>query len=228
MCERLHFTALYLSAFAAIGLADSRPAIADDRPRKPIAVVIVLDKSGSMAARLEKKQTKLDVAKQAAESIVKELQSEDPLSVIGFDTKAQLLSPLKPIKSSRSGVITRIRAANSGGGGCYVDEALASGAEVLRKTSGIRRRHLIYIVDARDVGFGPRNRNKQLELPRRLAKRGVTISVIAIGDKKDAGAALAAAIAKQGKGLLLFLKKPTDAKKAAAVIRENSGKRKPQ
>src|SRR5689334_16884388 len=62
------------------------------RGRQPrVALVLVLDKSGSMAGQ------KMDLTKEAAARSLEVLRPEDRAAVIAFDSAPQLVAPLTPL-----------------------------------------------------------------------------------------------------------------------------------
>jgi Mg-chelatase subunit ChlD len=69
--------------------------------QKPLNLALVLDISGSMSATDNTEKTRLDWAKEAAIKTLNSLQSDDYVSVVIFDDKAEVLIPARQIKSNK-------------------------------------------------------------------------------------------------------------------------------
>ena len=65
--------------------------------RAPVAMVLVVDTSGSMAGR------KIEDARQAAIALLDEMQSDDMVSVVRFASQAEVLVPLGRVGDVRIG-----------------------------------------------------------------------------------------------------------------------------
>ena len=86
---------------------ESGPA-RQDRPRRPLNLSLVVDRSGSMAG------TKLDYTRQAAQFMVYHLSAQDTLSIVLYNDKVETL--LMPEKVRRKDVINqRIESIKAGG-----------------------------------------------------------------------------------------------------------------
>ena len=73
----------------------SVPAGPDEEKRPPLALALVVDRSGSMAG------AKLAVAKRCARWLVERLRPQDELALVAYDDKVRLLSPLEPVQPGR-------------------------------------------------------------------------------------------------------------------------------
>ena len=78
-----------------IGLAD--PHIPLENLKEGVNVVMVIDNSGSMAAQ-DYYPTRLDAAKNAAEILLKNLEKDDHVGIVIFETGAMASSYLTPFK----------------------------------------------------------------------------------------------------------------------------------
>src|SRR6185369_2338358 len=84
------------------------PSAKDEEQRAPCALVVVLDRSGSMAG------DRLDGAKQALTSLVTRLRPDDVFGLVVFDTGVDLIVPASRL-GDKAGVIRRINQVGPGG-----------------------------------------------------------------------------------------------------------------
>lgn len=145
-----------------------------EKKRLNVAVVLVLDKSRSMA-----EGNKLDFAKEAARGVVDALKDEDYLSIIGFDRLpfvALKIGLLRDIRSMAYERISRLIAAESTNLLPALDEARLA---ISRAQAG--RRHVIILTDGKLPNAGAFYREKVSE----LRTLGATISTVMVGAAED-------------------------------------------
>ncbi|HEY8498945.1 MAG TPA: VWA domain-containing protein, partial [Limnochordales bacterium] len=153
-----------------------------------VALVLVIDKSGSMGER-SAAGTKLDAARRAAAAALELLSPGDLVGVLAFDGQPRWVQHLQPA-SERQALLHRMAALTADGGtdlGPALQEALAS-LEPVRAMV----RHVIVLSDGRS------NPADFEGMTRAAASRGITVSTVAIGP--DADAVLLADIARWGRG----------------------------
>lgn len=158
-----------------------------------LAVMLVLDRSGSMAMSTDERVTKLDIAKEAGHLVVELLDERNEVGVLSFDTEFNWVVPITPAKDKQaiSHEIATIRA----GGGTDGYPALKEAYKALYERQAILK-HVIFLSD------GQMTRGDFAGLVRRMAKDKITVSAVAIG--KDADAQLMFDIAKWGKGRFYY------------------------
>ena len=83
-------TALYLAAVAALAIALARPSAVLSVPREEATVMLAMDVSRSMIAT-DVSPTRLDAAKQAAETFIKQLPATFRVGLVAFSTDARLV-----------------------------------------------------------------------------------------------------------------------------------------
>ena len=158
-----------------------------------LAVVLSIDRSGSMAMTTDEKVTKLDIAKEAAHLVVDLLDERNEVGVMSWDTEFIWDSPLKPARDKQS--IHHAIATIKAGGGTDGYPALKESYQVLFDRPALLK-HVIFLSD------GQMTRGDFSGLLRRMAKDKITVSTVAIG--KDADVPLMVDVAKWGRGRFYY------------------------
>jgi len=182
-----------------------------EKRRSQLSELIVIDFSGSMGARVDDKYNKLDLANEAAARSAALLGKDDRLAVWHVDTtiyETIKMGPvLDPVATGK-----KIKAVGVGGGGIFIDLSLREGYKALEKeTHGIK--HMLLFSDGADA----EERTDAPSLVKAAAKKGITTSVIALGDGYDVPAL--ADMAKLGGGRFYLI---TDARKLPAVFAQET------
>lgn len=163
-----------------------------------LAIVVAMDRSGSMAVPVSGGRTKMDLANLAAVQVLDMLTPMDEFGVVAVDSVSHIIADLKSVDESKS-VRDSILKIDSGGGGIFVYEALTTAAEMLLKAkSGTR--HIILFADAADS----EEPGRYQELLQQCEQAGITVSVIGLGKPTDVDADLLRDIAKRGNGQIFF------------------------
>ena len=163
-----------------------------------LAMVVALDRSGSMAAPVAGGRTKMDLANLATVEVLDLLSPLDEFGVVAVDSQPHLVAPLAPVDNvaATRNMILRI---DSGGGGIFVYEALhASAEQLLQAKAGAR--HILLFADAADA----ENPAGYRELLERCRSAGITVSVVGLGRPTDRDAELLRDIARRGDGRVFF------------------------
>lgn len=169
-----------------------------------LAIVVAMDRSGSMAAPVGGGRTKMDLANLAAAQTLDMLTPMDEFGVVAVDSVSHIIVDLQKIDDPTS-MRNKILRVDSGGGGIFVYEALTTAAEMLLKAqSGTR--HIILFADATDS----EEPGKYRELLQQCEQSGVTVSVIGLGKPTDVDAELLRDIAKRGNGQIFFTENAED------------------
>ncbi|MCW5715784.1 MAG: VWA domain-containing protein [Bauldia sp.] len=136
------------------------------------ALAFVLDRSGSMQARVED-LSRLDIAKEATLSAVSLLNDESQVAVILFDSESRVVVPLQARKDEAA--IAAALAPIQPGGGTVLFPALSLAFAELQR-SDAEARHIIIMTDGlvEPAEFAP--------LVAQIREAGITISAVAIGD----------------------------------------------
>lgn len=164
-----------------------------------VAMAIVMDRSGSMAATVPGGATKMDLANEGAARAIDLLGARDAVSVLAVDSEPHAVVPMTTIGKDASEIGDRVRRITSGGGGIYIYNGLKAGWEELQK-SDAGQRHLVLFSDAAD-SEEPGDYKKLID---EMSVGGATISVIGLGTELDPDAELLKDIAIRGKGRMFF------------------------
>ncbi len=166
-----------LAMFVFVG-----PAIA--KPRETGALVLVIDRSGSMRG------PKLEAAKAAAKAAASALHPDDIVSVVVFDSEASVL--LRPQKSANRVAIGKQIDKMVTGGGTNILPGLKEASEILADQK-VDRKHVILLSDGEAPNEGI------ADLVKQMRKAKITISTVAV---QGADEVLLKAISDGGGGRL--------------------------
>lgn len=164
-----------------------------------VAMAIVLDRSGSMAAGAGSGATKMDLANEGAARAVELLGPSDAVAVFAVDSVAHPVVPLTRIGGQAQKISADVRRIQSAGGGIFVFQGLDAAWSELKK-SPAGQRHVVLFADAADAEEPGAYR----ELLAEMTGEGATVSVIGLGTAGDSDAAFLQDIAQRGGGRIFF------------------------
>jgi Ca-activated chloride channel homolog len=156
--------AISILAGLAVG-ATAHAAPKKKKAREPSALVLVIDRSGSMVG------PKLDAAKQAAIASISSLHRNDQVAVIAFNTEAHTFAALQ--RSANRKQIAKEVERILGAGGTHINPGLEAAFAALRDLKA-RTKHVIVLSD----GEAPHDGLRELIANMRTAK--ITVSTVAI------------------------------------------------
>jgi Ca-activated chloride channel family protein len=147
-----------------------RMPIQKELNRPSLAIILVIDKSGSMEG------VKIQLAKRAAIATGDAINPRDQIGVVGFDSDARTILELTPAgdKATISAQIGTLEA----GGGTFLYPALEIAHEQLQG-SNARKKHIIILSDGQTQGFG------YADIAQMMASEGITVSTVGIGEGAD-------------------------------------------
>ncbi len=166
-----------------------------------LALVAVLDRSGSMTMEVGGGRTKMDLANLGVAQSLEILSGQDQLGVLAVDTAPHVVADLQSVEH-RAELQKKIRTIRSEGGGIFVYQGLLAAVRMLSKADA-KTKHIVLFADAADA----EEPGKYTELLDKCTKSGITCSVIALGTEADCDAALLKDIAKRGQGACYFTNK---------------------
>jgi Ca-activated chloride channel family protein len=144
------------------------------------ATVFVLDNSGSMSwPVLGTGRSQQEIANDAAALAIRTLDRRDLIGVITFNNQARVLVPLASHPDPGE-IIARVRAIDSGGGTNLLPAMELARRELQRAGAGVGVRHVVVLTD----GIS-RNKDRLPEIAESLARDGVRVSTLAVGDGAD-------------------------------------------
>ncbi len=164
-----------------------------------LAIVVAMDRSGSMSAPVAGGRVKMDLANLAAVQVLDLLGPTDEFGVVAVDSSSHIIADVKPVEGNAAKIRRDILMVDVGGGGIFVYEALSTAADMLLKAKA-GTRHIILFADAADSEEPGAYR----ELLQQCEQAGITVSVIGLGKETDSDAELLRDIAKRGNGQIYF------------------------
>ncbi len=181
--------------------------VQDPRRFPPLAMVIVIDKSGSMGASDAGGGTpKIRLAAEAAARVAEALNDNDALAVVAYDDRpADTLGPVAG--SERQLLVGRLSQLQAGGGGIYVRDSLAYARQLLAESFeplSEQQRHVLLVADGSDA----EQQAGALAQVAALRAQGATVSVIAIGAGGDVP--FLQDVARQGEGRFYLTERAAD------------------
>lgn len=170
------------------------PVRAAPPPEKPTAVVLVLDKSGSMSG------PKIEMAREAARASIRTLRPIDKIGVISFDETFNWVIPMGPAGNleDKSNLIGQITA----NGGTKIYQAVESAFEKIVIEQATHK-HIILLTDGVST---PGTQEDFPRLEREALAKQVTISTIGVGDYINRE--LLEELARKTKGKVHFVENP--------------------
>ncbi len=169
------------------------------------AVVIALDRSGSMSQMAGDGLMKIDLANKGSASVLELLSDYDSFGLIAVDTAAFTIVPFYTVGSKRSNMLNSIYSIDSQGGGIYIYNALIAASNMI-KDADAATKHIILFADATDS----EEPGGYANLVPLLNDTGITVSVIGLGNDTDIDAGLLMHIAELGGGQVYFTSEPKE------------------
>ncbi|MDP6115850.1 MAG: VWA domain-containing protein [Planctomycetota bacterium] len=155
----------------------------DTEERVSTALVLVIDRSGSMSGQ------KIELCKSAAISTVELMSSKDYIGIVAFDSQARWIVPITKVKSPSS-ISSQISTINAGGG-TNIHPGMVEGRQALNSVRA-KVKHMIVLTDGHTGGSGYQ------ALAAQIHSEKTTISTVGVGGGADIG--LLQSIAAAGGG----------------------------
>jgi hypothetical protein len=172
--------------------------VKNEHRKLSLAMAVVLDRSGSMAAPAGDGRTKMDLANLGTCAAIETLGPFDEVGVIAVDSAPHVITPLTSARE-KDAICDQVRRIQSMGGGIFTYTALVTAAKMVQE-SDKGTRHIVLFADAADAEE-PGEYERLLET---LTPLGITVSVIGLGSESDSDAAFLKDIAARGQGRVHF------------------------
>ena len=178
----------------------------EDRQDVPsVAVLVILDRSGSMTAMVAG-QTKMSLADQGAVFAMNALQPKDYFGVTAVDVRPHVIMPIQQL-TAKGAAEQKILSITAGGGGIYIYTSLAEAFQQLREIPA-RVKHLILFSDAADaeekvageMSDGAKGVGTSFDLAAAMLAAKITTTVVALGSEQDKDTAFLRQLAERGNG----------------------------
>jgi Ca-activated chloride channel family protein len=151
-----------------------RPDGAPKKKRVPLAVALVLDKSGSMAS-----DGKMENAKRGVMEALNVLNDRDIAAVIAYDAEASVAVPARSVSDKRAFSRAVSRITPSGSTALY--DGVKTGAELLLPFAEEGYVPRVILLSDGMANVGPQSPRELAALGRSLSKREITVTTIGLG-----------------------------------------------
>jgi Mg-chelatase subunit ChlD len=169
-----------------------------------VAVVVALDRSGSMSMPAGGGRIKMDLADLGTVSVLDLLSPMDEIGVFAVDTTAHEIVPLDTVEKN-IGYRSKILSIGSEGGGIYIYEALVASTKMI-SAAHAQTKHIILFSDAADA----EQSDHYEEIVQKLRDADVTVSVVGLGTEHDKDAEMLKDLARRGGGDCYFSDNPDE------------------
>ena len=145
------------------------------REEKNRAIVLVIDKSGSM-----REENRILYAQEAAKAVVRQLKDNDLLAIIGFDVTPFVVVPMEPVAKLRGIADAQIGRLKPGGQTYFYPALIEAKRQIERANAA--RKHVILLSDGETRG----TQGELIDLVTAMRNEmKVTVSAIALGAEAD-------------------------------------------
>lgn len=163
-----------------------------------LAVVVTMDRSGSMSMPVGGGRQKMDLADLGAAQVLDMLGPRDEFGCFAVDTEAHVIAGLALV-TNKGSIRDKILRIQSEGGGIYIEDALEAAFQmIVRSKAGTR--HILLFADASDS----KKPGRYKEILEECRKNDITVTAVGMGTPADQDADLLRDVARRGNGQLYF------------------------
>jgi Ca-activated chloride channel homolog len=170
--------AFFLLGLAALLVSLARPSMVLAVPRDQASVILVLDISGSMAAR-DVQPTRLGAAQQAGKQLIASLPSGAQVGIVAFSSRAFVADPLSPDASAAQRALDGLSAGGGTAIGDGLNLALDQVAQRPANADGTRAPAVVVLLSDGESNAG----QPSATAAARAAQLGVQVNTIGIGTR---------------------------------------------
>jgi Ca-activated chloride channel family protein len=165
-----------------VQLGMSSQVSAEAFQRKPLNLSVVLDVSGSMSATDETEKTRLEWAKDALVQTIDELDEDDVLSIVTFDTTSQVLLQPAPVRD-KARLVTMVQSLATRGS-TNLEAGLRDGFELVSDNVDRLRNHEHRVILISDAGLntGVTDESALTRLVTDYAGEGIGLTALGLGE----------------------------------------------
>ncbi len=185
-------TPIYVEVAVTPPASDGKAAIST-----PVDMVVVLDRSGSMAA-----DNRLPYAKSAIKELLSRLNETDRFALVTFDTSAQIVTPLTAMNASLRSQQSSVVDSLTTGGSTNLSGGLDLAKSLLAGSSAGRTRKVILLSDG-EANMGITDNNQLSILARSFSQSESILSTVGVG--LGFNEVLLSSLADNGMGNFSFL-----------------------
>lgn len=202
---------LSLGAYEGTPLEELLPLSLEPPPREerpPVALLLIIDHSGSMIENRGSTATRLAMAKEAAIRATDILGPDDLLGVLMFDNQFEWVIPFQQIEDGAELLEIQQRVARiPAGGGTRILQALEVALPELIAQETARTRHAVLLTDGKSFD-GQQGLDDYYNIVDQAVDADITLSTIAIGSGADV--ILLEDLAERGRGRYHFAEFPEE------------------
>jgi Ca-activated chloride channel family protein len=148
--------------------------LARPEARQPVNLAIVLDRSSSMRGE------RIERAKEAALEALQRLAPDDILSLVAYDSTAEVLVPARRVGDGRA-IAGVIRSIGVTGMTALHAGVVLGGGELRKNIENPRYVHRIILLSDGQANLGPRTPEALGQLGEKLAGEGISVTTIGVG-----------------------------------------------
>lgn len=207
--------------YAGTDLEETLPVtvkVTDGKERQRVALLLIMDKSGSMSYDPLGGTSKIEMAKEAVRLAARALANGDEVGILAFNDQQQWIVQMTALDTdeTRNTIDVAIDGITSDGG-TEIYAALNVGFDAIAK-SDADVRHIVLLSDGKSRTGSDESYKKLIE--QNQANR-TTLSTIAIGDDSDTE--LLQKLAEWGNGRYHFTEKPEDIPRLTLAEAQSAG-----
>jgi len=184
----------------AVTMAAAAVMSSDDLPVRPVDLVIVIDRSGSMQGQ------KIEATRSAVLRLIDRLTPGDRLALVSYADGVQVVAPLTAISADRRVQLARLVAQIQAGGGTNLGGGLRQGIELLQSAPDTARQRRVILISDGLANQGITDPGALGQMAAAASDGHFAVSTVGVG--LEFNELLMTTIADHGLGRYYFLEDP--------------------